>query len=232
MKNYKDKDFDTINADVEEEFNKIDIKWIRDDQEIYKAWMNIIDKYINELLNSDKLVKKERYIMKDWKPVLFTYQNDYWHTAKKYFTKALNKFRNKYNTVKWWTILGWNSGVHLTTSSENAVLIRQVASVIEVAEFETLSKIEEYCNPMQEQDNALYNSSVKKDDNWSPIVKNWEIETQKPIFTHDSAWLITFTDISNNLSFLDVVNNNFGLFNDSRQWWYPQYTIDYENCKN
>jgi hypothetical protein len=62
--------------------------------------MNIISRYKNELLNSERLVRKERYIVKDGKPVLFTYQNDYWCAAKMYFTEASNKFYQKYQNVE------------------------------------------------------------------------------------------------------------------------------------
>jgi hypothetical protein len=48
-----------------------------------------------------------------------------------------------------------------------------VAIEIDNAENEALRKIEQYCNPMQQWDNASYHSSVKKDYQWNPVVTNW-----------------------------------------------------------
>ena len=237
MRVYNDKKYDTIKADVRKEFERIEDKedglfkwWHRDDQQIFDAWINIINKYKEELLSSDRLVRKERYIMKDGKPVLFTYQNDYWYAAKRYFTEVSDKFIKKYNNVEWWSFLFLNN-VHITTSSENEDLIRQVAIDINNAEDEALRKIEEYCNPMMEWDNASYRSSIRKDDQWTPVVTNWEIERQKPMFTQDKMWLITFTDRCNSLSFINMANSSW-LFYLTKKKQYPQYTIDYSSCKN
>ena len=219
---YNDRQRRDIEKDVRKEFDRIDNFWIRDDQEIYNAWLNMIKKYKDEVLRSDRLVMKERYIMKDWKPVIFRSWNEYWKAAKKYFTEAYNKIVDLHNNVTWL--------IKFTTDAEDNDLIRKVAIDIDNAENEALRKIEQYCNPMQQWDNASYHSSVKKDNQWNPVVTNWQIERQKPMFTQDKKWLITFTDRCNSLSFVDTANNSWLFF--KKKGRYPQYTIDYSNCKN
>ena len=54
--NYEDKSRDTVYKDLKNEFKSVENKnglGFRDDQEIYQAWMNIVDKYLNEI-KSDK----------------------------------------------------------------------------------------------------------------------------------------------------------------------------------
>lgn len=220
---YNDRQSEDIERDVREEFNRIKKLWIRDDQKIYDAWLNVIEKYKDEVLNSDSLVRKERYIVWiDWKPVIFRSWNEYWKAARRYFIEAYNKIVDLHNNVAWL--------IKFTTDAEDNDLIRKVAIEIDNAENEALRKIEQYCNPMQQWDNASYHSSVKKDNQWNPKVKNWQIEKQKPMFTQDRTWLITFTDRCNNLSFVDTANNSWLFFKNKGR--YPQYTIDYTNCKN
>ena len=50
--NYEDKSRDTVYKDLKNEFKSVENKnglGFRDDQEIYQAWMNIVDKYLNAL---------------------------------------------------------------------------------------------------------------------------------------------------------------------------------------
>lgn len=222
---YVDKKRSDIERDVREEFDRTDKLIIRDDQEIYNAWLTMIEEYMDEVLESDRLIRKERYIVwRDWKPVLFTYKNDYWKAARKYFIEAYNKIVDLHNNVTWL--------IKFTTDAEDNDLIRTVAIEIDNAENEALRKIEQYCNPMQGWDNASYHTTIKKDEGWTPVVNNWEIEREKPMFMQDKkTGIITFSDRCNNLSFVDMAKSSW-LFYKTRQGQYPQYTIDYINCKN
>ena len=218
---YNDRQSEDIERDVREEFNIIKNLWTRDDQEIYSAWLNVIKKYKDEVLKSDRLVRKERYIVwKDWNPIIFSLWNDYWKAARKYFMEAYNKIVDLHNNVTWL--------IKITTDAEDNDLIRTVAIEIDNAENEALRKIEQYCNPMQQWDNASYHSSVKKDYQWNPVVTNWQIERQKPMFIQDRKWVITFTDRCNSLSFVNVAENSGLFFKKKNQ----QYTIDYSNCES
>ena len=215
---YNDRSTDQIRADVKKEFEKNDSIRIRDDQEIYSAWLNIIKKYRDEVLNSNRLVMKERYIVwKDWKPVIFRSWNEYWKAAKKYFTEAYNKIVNLHNNVKWW--------IKFTSDAEDDKIIKDVAMKINKAEDDALKKIADYCNPMQEWNNASYHSSVVRDNKWNVKVKNWEVERQKPLFTQSKDGTLTFTDRSNPLRVDQALGN---LFRNKDK----VYKIDYSKCTN
>jgi hypothetical protein len=88
-----------------------------------------------------------------------------------------------------------------------------------------LKKIKMVCNPKQEQHNAQEDSSVVRDHQWKVKVKNWEIERQKPLFTHSRDGTITFTDRSNPLRINQALGN---LFNNKDK----VYKIDYSKCTN
>lgn len=213
---YNDKSIDQIKADVKKDFEKNDSFWIRDDQEIYNAWLNVINKYRNEVLNSNRLVRKERYIVwKDWKPVIFRTWNEYRKAAKRFFDKAYNKIVNLHNTVTWL--------IKFTSDAEDKKLIANVAVEINKAEDAALKEIADYCNPMQEWSNASYHSSVVRDKQWKPKVKEWKIETQKPLFTQSKDWTITFTDRANPLKIHQAMGN---LFKNKDK----VYKIDYSKC--
>ena len=215
---YNDRSTDQIKADVKKEFEKNDSIFIRDDQEIYSAWLNVIKRYRDEVLNSNRLVMKERYIVwKDWKPIIFRSWNEYWKAAKRFFTEAYNKIVDLHNNVKWW--------IKITSSSENKRLINDVSDKINKAEDAALQKIADYCNPMQEWDNASYHSSVVRDNQWRPKVNNWQIERQKPLFTQSKDWTITFTDRTNPLKIHQALGN---LFRNKDK----VYKIDYSKCTN
>lgn len=215
---YNDRSLNDIKNDVRNEFKNIDSFWTRDDQEIYTSWLNIIKRYRDQVLSSDKLKKKERYIIwKDGKPVIFRTWNEYRKAAKKYFTEAYNKIVDLHNNVKWW--------IKFTTDAEDEKIITDVAKKIDKAENDALQKIADYCNPMQEWDNASYHSSVAKDKQWNVKVKNWEIERQKPLFVQSKDWTITFTDRTNPLKIHQALGD---LFKNKDK----VYKIDYSKCKN
>ena len=123
---YKDKKVSTIKEDVQDEFKKIDKWWYRDDQEIWQAWMNIIDRYIWEMENQKLLV--------NWKENLY-----YKQAALKSFRESRSKLISDYNAAK---------GLKLTTSAENRRLINDVAQRIDNAENEALRQIKYYCNDL------------------------------------------------------------------------------------
>ena len=216
---YSNRDINQIKNDVRDEFKKIDSFWTRDDLEIYKSWLTVIERYKNQVLNSDKLINKERYITgKDWKPIVFKSGNEYQQAAEKYFTEAHKKILDLYNNVKWW--------IKFTSDTTDEKIIADVARKIDKAENDALMKIEKYCNPMQQWNNEVYYSSVAKDKQWNiKVDKKWEVITQKPMFNQTPDWTMTFTDRSNPLKIHQVLG---GLFNDKKRI----YKIDYSNCTN
>ena len=198
-KEYKDKKVSTIKEDVQNEFKKVDKWWYRDDQEIWQAWMNIIDRYIWEMENQKLLV--------NWKENLY-----YKQAALKSFRESRNKLIRDYNAAK---------GLKLTTSSENRKLINDVAQRIDNAENEALRQIKYYCNPRQEQTNAIEASKKWTDAEWR------EIE-QKPMFTEvewdNRTFSLEFTDRSDKIP-----------IHEALKWLFKKnyvYKIDYTNCKN
>lgn len=216
---YSNRDINQIKNDVRDEFKKIDSFWVRDDKEIYTAWLSVIERYKNQVLNSDKLINKERYITwKDWKPIIFKSGNEYQQAAEKYFIEAYNKIVDLHNNVEWW--------IKLTSDTTDEKIIADVAKKIDKAENDALMKIEKYCNPMQQWDNESYYSSVTKDKQWNVKVdKKWEVMIQKPMFNQSPDWTMTFTDRSNPLKIHQVLS---GLFNDKNKI----YKIDYSKCTN
>ena len=196
---YKDKKVSTIKEDVQDEFKKIDKWWYRDDQEIWQAWMNIIDRYIWEMENQKLLV--------NWKENLY-----YKQAALKSFRESRSKLISDYNAAK---------GLKLTTSAENRRLINDVAQRIDNAENEALRQIKYYCNPRQEQTNAIEASKKWTDSQWR------EIE-QKPMFQEvqwdDRTFSLEFTDRSDKIP-----------IHEALKWLFKKnyiYKIDYSNCKN
>ena len=218
---YKDKDRERdIKKDVKEEFNRIDSWRYRDDQEIWEAWMNTIDRYILQLKYSKWLrVNNEKFWVKDWKATLMTSENIYKNEALSYFKKARNDLVRKYNAVSW---------IKITSSAENRQLINDIAYDIDKAENDALKKIKLKCNPMQEQKNAMEKSSVVRDRNWNvKIANNWtDVVRQKPMFTQDKKWTLTFTDRSNKPK-----------IHEALKWLFPRgknykYKINYKGCTN
>ena len=198
-KEYKNKKASEIHEDVKNEFKKIDKWWMRDDQEIWQAWINIIDRYIWLMENQKLLI--------NWK------ENKYYkQAALKSFKESKNKFIKDFNAAK---------GLKLTTSAENRELINDVAQRIDNAENEALRQIINYCNPRQEQTNAIEQSKKWKDAEWREIV-------QKPMFNEvkwkDWEISLEFTDRSNKIKIHESLN-----------WLFKEnyvYKIDYSNCKN
>ena len=73
---YKDKWINTIYDDVKKEFDRVDKWWYRDDQEIYQAWINIVDWYIRHLsLAKNMRVDSEKYGVKNGKAELMKSEN-------------------------------------------------------------------------------------------------------------------------------------------------------------
>ena len=218
---YKDKNRERdIKKDVRNEFNRID-SWIyRDDQEIRKAWMNTIDSYILQLKYSKWLrVDNEKFWVKNWKAILIKSENIYKNEALTYFKKARNDLVKKYNAVTW---------IKITSSNYNKQLINDIAYDIDKAENNALMKIKLKCNPMQEQTNAIEKSSVVRDKKWNvKVAKNWkEVVKQKPMFTQDKNWILTFTDRSNKPT-----------IHEAFRWLFPKgknykYKINYKGCTN
>ena len=116
-----------IAKDIKTEFNKIDKLIYRDDQEVYQAWINMAKLYQKQMLSAKYLLtKKEKYIVKDWKAVLFQYGNDYWRAAKRFLDNAINSFISKYKNVK--------GRIKFTSERERTILISNVARDLNKAE--------------------------------------------------------------------------------------------------
>ena len=99
--NYEDKSRDTVYKDLKNEFKSVENKnglGFRDDQEIYQAWMNIVDKYLNEI-KSDKGAF-------------------YWTRALEPLKKYKEELNKKYKECKWWKLLTWNDKLINNISSE------------------------------------------------------------------------------------------------------------------
>jgi len=207
-----------IAKDIKTEFNKIDKLIYRDDQEVYQAWINMAKLYQKQMLSAKYLLtKKEKYIVKDWKAVLFQYGNDYWRAAKRFLDNAINSFISKYKNVK--------GRIKFTSERERTILISNVARDLNKAEDRALQEIERYCNPRQEQDNTQEHSEVVRDRQWKVKVENWEIVRQKPLFNQSPDWTIIFTDRVNPIKINQALGNLFRNKN-------AIYRINYSNCKN
>ena len=227
MVEYKDKSLNTIKEDIKKEFKKIEDskKWFyRDDQEIYEAWKNVVDRYIYQLSNAEWMwVNNEKRWVKNGNAELITSENKYKNEALKYFRQAKANFIGRYNEVlkEKKTIFG----MYITSRAENEEQIKQVAESINKAEEETLRTIREHCNPKQELDNAVNNNNVARDRQWNIKLNQWEIVQQDPLFNKSDDWTLTFTKKANPLKIHQVLDN---LFKDKD----VVYTIDYSNCKN
>ena len=148
-----------------------------------------------------------------------TSENIYKNEALSYFKKARNDLVRKYNAVSW---------IKITSSAENRQLINDIAYDIDKAENDALKKIKLKCNPMQEQKNAMEKSSVVRDRNWNiKVANNWtDVVRQKPMFTQDKKWTLTFTDRSNKPK-----------IHEALKWLFPRgknykYKINYKGCTN
>lgn len=223
---YEKKTVDIIKQDVKKEFKNIENGkrwWYRDDQEIYEAWENIINKYIKQLSSADWMrVSDEKWGVKDGKAELV-------RSANLYKWEALRYFREKkdYFSKRWSEVLKehWILWMYITTSSNNEKQISEIARDIEAAEKAALDKIKTSCNPKQQQSNAVEDSSVVRDHQWTVKMKNWKIERQKPLFTQSDDGTLTFTDRTNPLKIDQALGNLFK--NKSKI-----YKIDYSACTN
>lgn len=226
--NYENKSINTIKQDIKQEFKRIEDNtrwWYRDDQEIYEAWENMIDKYISQLSSASWIwVSNEKRWVKDGKAQLVKSENLYKNEALSYFKKAKANFSKRWKEVVKEKSYLW-TWIYITSRAENEKQINQVAASINNAEEAALKKIKMVCNPKQEQTNAVEHSSVEKDNKWNVKVKNWEVVRQKPIFTQSKDWIITFTDRSNPMKIHQALGN---LFNDKDKI----YRIDYSKCTN
>ena len=211
MVEYKDKSLNTIKEDIKKEFKKIEDskKWFyRDDQEIYEAWKNVVDRYIYQLSNAEWMwVNNEKRWVKNGNAELITSENKYKNEALKYFRQAKANFIGRYNEVlkEKKTIFG----MYITSRAENEEQIKQVAESINKAEEETLRTIREHCNPKQELDNAVNNNNVARDRQWNIKLNQWEIVQQDPLFNKSDDWTLTFTKKANPLKIHQVLDNLF-----------------------
>ena len=229
---YKNKEWNDIRKDVKKEFKAIEdreesfFKHYRDDQQIYSAGVNIIDRYIKNLSNADNIwVDKKIWNVENWEARLKKLENQYKQEALQLFKVKRKKFCERWNQVIKEKNILWSSA-YITSSSENEQQLNEVASAINAAEDEALRKIKFELNPKQDNDNAVEDSSVRRDKSWKVVVEWNEIVRQKPMFEHDKkTWLLTFTDRVNPLKIHTVL---WPLFKNEK----TIYQIDYTNCKN
>lgn len=112
MSNYENKSRDTIHKDLKNEFKSVEHKnglGFRDDQEIYQAWTNIIDRYLKEI-KWDK-------------------SNYYWNRSLEPLSICKEELNKKYKLCEWWKLLTENDKLLNDISSdidnaENEVLRR------------------------------------------------------------------------------------------------------------
>lgn len=232
MATYENKSIDTIKQDIRTEFKRIEKSkrwWYRDDQEIYEAWENIIDRYISELSRANWMwVSNGKWWIRNNKAEWIKSENLYKWEALKYFKEAKNRFKKRRHEVleehDWW----W--GCYITSSKENDDQIEKVAKSINTAEEEALKKIQEVCNPTQKAKNASQYDAVEMDKYWKPKTRKnneWKLELvkQKPLFTVSRDWTSTFTDRVNPMKIDKALGQ---LFKDKDNI----YRIDYSKCTN
>lgn len=225
---YENKTFNTIKQDIKQEFKNIEKKakwWYRDDQEIYKAWENMIDKYISQLSNAGWMwISNEKRWVNNGKAELIKSENLYKDEALQYFKQAKANFSKRRNEVVKEKSYLW-TWIYITSHAENEKQIKEVSESIDAAEEEALKKIRMVCNPKQEWTNAVEHSSVARDKQWNVRVNNWEVVRQKPMYTQSEDWTLTFTDRSNPVKIHDAL---WDLFKDKDKI----YKIDYSKCTN
>lgn len=228
---YDNKSTSEIREDVKKEFKKIEkskTRRYRDDQEIYEAWIKVIDNYIRELKNASGLwVNNKKWGVKNWQAQLIESANLYRDEALAYFKAKRDHFDKRWSKVLDEKNFLW-TWCYITSSESNRQQIQEVASAINEAEEEALKRIKLVCNVKQGNDNAVEESSVVRDSQWNVKVnREWtEVVRQKPMFTADSkTWLIKFTDRSNPVK-----------IHDALKWLFKGnnivYEIDYTNCTN
>jgi len=216
---YINKKEEEFAEEVENKFKQIDVRWMRDDQEIYEAWQIVLDDCINKITNAKAMRVNNKEIQGD--KVIET-QNLYMDEAleslresKKHFQERRNKVVEEHNRL--------GLGCRITTTTENKQLIAGIANIIEKAEEDALKTIRLKCNPMQETKNAVLESSIKTDENGNYIIDNWEIVRQKPMYEMSNDGTLTFTNRCNSL----LPKYAFqGLFKKDEI-----YEIDYAGCK-
>ena len=223
---YENKSYNVIKQDIKKEFKRIENskKWrYRDDQEIYESWINVINKYINQLSNASWLwVNNKTWWVKDWKATLIPSANLYRWEALKYFRNARDHFNKRWKEV---IKEHWICWMYITTSLQNEEQIKEIAKAINTAEETALKKIKMVCNPKQEQQNASEYSSAVRDKKWNVKVEKWKVVKQKPLFNHTADWTLTFTDRVNHIKINQALGN---LYNDKNK----VYKIDYSKCTN
>lgn len=230
---YDNKSLSTIQTDVEKEFKAIENReeglfkwWYRDDQQIYDAGINVIDRYINQLATAKSMwVSNEKWWVNEWKAKLIKSENIFKEEALTYFRQEKSNFQQKWHEVVKQKNILW-TWAYITSPSENKVQINEVASAINTAEEDALKKIKLVCNPKQENVNAEEQSSVVRDKQWNVRVNNWEIVRQEPMFhTDKKTGVMTFTYMCNKLSIDQALH---GLFTNDD----IDYEIDYTYCTN
>lgn len=228
METYEHKTTDVIRNDVKNEFKAIEARtetWyrhFRDDQQIYDAWINIVNRYINQLSSAEGMyVSKERWWVKDGQARLVKSENIYKSEALKYFKWARESFK-----LKWHKVVEdhWICWMYVTTSTQNKEQIEEIARTLEVADRLALAKIKEI-NIKQKQDNAREHSTTVQRW-WKPrLTADWkDIQRQKPLFEQSSDWTLTFTDRVNSLNIQQALGNLYGD--------HKTYKIDYSKCNN
>lgn len=130
MVQYKNKWRDIIHEDLRKEFKKVEKKnglGFRDDQEVFKAWQNIIDKYLKEITWDRSSV--------------------YWRWSLEPLKNCKQELINKYNKCEWWKLLTSNEVLLNNISSdidnaENEVLNRLLVNkdLNELKQLENKSK--------------------------------------------------------------------------------------------
>jgi len=228
---YENKITETIREDVKKEFKRIEKSRIwryRDDQEIYEAWENIIDRYINQLSNADWMrIHNRTWWVKDGKARWVPSENLYKWEALKYFIRAKNEFKRKRKEViKKRSKLGLHKiGIYITSRGENDLQLDEVANSIDEAENKALERIKEVCNPKQRDHNASEYSTAVRDKRGNIMVKKWEVVRQIPLFTHTNDGTLTFTKRVNPIK----IDKALGTLFDNKG---VTYRIDYTKCTN
>ena len=95
---YKNKEWNDIRKDVKNEFKAIEdreesfFKHYRDDQQIYSAGVNIIDRYIKNLSNADNIwVDKKIWNVENWEARLKKLENQYKQEALQLFKDQIKQ---------------------------------------------------------------------------------------------------------------------------------------------